>query len=357
MNDRLTTEIERIRSNPSIPSLDEAAVKQGVIMRILNALGWDTFDIEEVKPEHSVGSRKVDYALRINGRNKVFLEAKRPNEDLGNPAPQLQLLDYSFREGVPLAVLTNGLHWWFYLPLREGSWEERRFYNNDIAKDDITDTVNRLTDFLSRDNVSSGEAIKNAESHLTLLRSEREIDETLPKAWAQLISDPDKMLVELLDDKVEELCGRWAGPERTKRFLTGWTKTIQVRSIPTASLIPSTSPVSRRDAEHPRKRKKTSPVTFTFRDKKVQVKAWWEVLTKLAEVIYENHRHEFSDKVRGLSGWYSSEYTSLRIAPKPVGNSGWYVYTNISGNNTKSKCYELVAKFGYPPDALQIETT
>ena len=114
MKTRLKEVIERVRSDKTIPALDEANVKQGVILRILNALGWDTFDIEEVRPEHSVGSRRVDYVLRPDGRNKVFLEAKRPNEDLSNHAPQL--LDYSFREGVSLAVLTNGLTGGFICP-------------------------------------------------------------------------------------------------------------------------------------------------------------------------------------------------------------------------------------------------
>ena len=77
MKGHLTAEIERVRSDKSIPALDEASVKQGVILRILNALGWDTFDIEEVKPEHSVGGRRVDYALRPDGAYKVFLDTKR----------------------------------------------------------------------------------------------------------------------------------------------------------------------------------------------------------------------------------------------------------------------------------------
>ena len=77
MNNRLTAEIERIRSDKAIPKLDEAAIKQGVILRILNILGWDTFDVEEVKPEHSVGSRRVDYVLRPDGAYKVFLDTKR----------------------------------------------------------------------------------------------------------------------------------------------------------------------------------------------------------------------------------------------------------------------------------------
>ena len=36
---------------------------------------------------------------------------------------QEQLLGYAFREGVPLAALTDGLIWWLYLPTAAGSWE------------------------------------------------------------------------------------------------------------------------------------------------------------------------------------------------------------------------------------------
>lgn len=57
-------------------SFDESATKQAVILRILKALGWDLFNIDEVYPEYSVGGKKVNYALRYNGRNKAFIEEK-----------------------------------------------------------------------------------------------------------------------------------------------------------------------------------------------------------------------------------------------------------------------------------------
>jgi predicted type IV restriction endonuclease len=67
--------IREIKSDSRV-SYDEAAVKQAIIMRILAALGWNPFNINEVKPEYSVAGRRVDYSLRIYDANKVFLEVK-----------------------------------------------------------------------------------------------------------------------------------------------------------------------------------------------------------------------------------------------------------------------------------------
>jgi len=58
-------------------SYDETATKQALVLRILKSLGWDPFNIDEVYPGYSVGSKRVDYALKFNGRNKVFIEVKK----------------------------------------------------------------------------------------------------------------------------------------------------------------------------------------------------------------------------------------------------------------------------------------
>ena len=79
------------------------------MLRLLSLAGWDTFDISQVVPEYTVGTRRVDYALRPGSPNTVFIEVKRPGENLERH--QQQLLEYCFQEGVKLAVLTNGRTW------------------------------------------------------------------------------------------------------------------------------------------------------------------------------------------------------------------------------------------------------
>ena len=354
MMDRLTAEIERVRSDKTISALDEANVKQGVILPVLNALGWNPFNTNEVRPEYPVSGGNVDYSLRLLGTNKVFLEAKRPREDLNTH--QEQLLNYSFKHGVSLAALTNGLDWWFYLPLREGSWEERRFCTIDLRNRELSQVVTLLARFLSRSNVGSGEAIKHAKLHLAILQKGKKIEEALPKAWERLITGLDESLAKLLNEKVKEICGWEAGREQIERFLGTLPKRVSTTSIAIPSSISSQRPTSSPRHQRTDTVKKTSPLSFIFRGQKFEVKSWRRLLTTLAEDIYKRHPSEFGDKVRGLGGMYADGDTMPSITPAPIGDSGWSVYTNISGKSTEAKCHELLVVFGYSKEDLEIET-
>lgn len=106
MKEKIIESIESIRKWPNILYLDEQSTKQGIILKLLFILGWDFFNTEEVKPEYTVGNNRVDYSLRNGEDNKIFIEVKRTREELDTH--QSQLLNYSFQEGVPLSILTNG---------------------------------------------------------------------------------------------------------------------------------------------------------------------------------------------------------------------------------------------------------
>jgi predicted type IV restriction endonuclease len=214
---RIKTLIQDIRSNERITTFDEATTKQAIILRLLSELGWHIFNTEEVKPEYSVSNKRVDYALRINNTNKVFLEIKKVTEDIERH--QNQLLDYSFQEGVKLAILTNGISWWFYLPLNEGSWDQRKYFAIDILQQDPEDTAKRFIDFLSKDNVATEGAIKLAESLLKGRVKEIEIQKNLPKAWNKIISQPDELLIELINETLEKICGYKAESEQVIKFI------------------------------------------------------------------------------------------------------------------------------------------
>ena len=202
MDTKIYNLILDVSANEQIASFDEATTKQAIILRILSELGWNIFNTNEVKPEYSVGGRRVDYSLRLNDVNKVFLEVKKVNEDLENH--QQQLLDYSFQEGIRLAVLTNGISWWFYLPLNEGNWEQRKFFAIDIMQQQPEDTSKRFVEFLSRDNVRSEFAVKVAETLLKGRVKETEIRQNLPKAWNKILSGPHELLVELINETLEK---------------------------------------------------------------------------------------------------------------------------------------------------------
>jgi predicted type IV restriction endonuclease len=205
MREQIIRFLNEIRSNAAkIAAYDEAATKQGLILRLLSLLGWNTFDTDEVRPEYSVEGKHVDYSLAINNTNEVFVEVKRPSQELENH--EKQLLDYSFHQGVDLAVLTNGLIYWFYLPTAKGAWTKRKFYTIDILAQDPSEVASKFTDVLAKDKVSSGSSIKECRRIYESKLKKTIILETLPEAWNKILGEANSLLADLLSETTERLC-------------------------------------------------------------------------------------------------------------------------------------------------------
>jgi hypothetical protein len=206
MRELLIQFLQKIKPNDTLTSLGETATKSGIIEPILRILGWDTtIFANEVTLEYVVEDGRIDYCLHSNKTNLVFLEAKRPSEDIEKH--EGQLLGYAFHHGVKLAILSNGITWSFYLPLSEGDWQNRRFYTIDILEQDSSEAASRLIDFLSKSNVISGESTKNGEQLLASKRRQEIIDDTIPEAWNRIVSEPDSLLIEILADLTSKICG------------------------------------------------------------------------------------------------------------------------------------------------------
>jgi predicted type IV restriction endonuclease len=139
IKEKLLSFIEQMQLKKIRYSIDEATTKQTIILPILSILGWDTTNSEEVEPEHSLDNARVDYLLSSND-TEVFIEVKRPSENLYSH--EEQLIYYSHKGGAELAVLTNGIKWWFYHPLMKGHWKGRKIGSLDISwgKMDLMDT-------------------------------------------------------------------------------------------------------------------------------------------------------------------------------------------------------------------------
>ncbi len=218
MAETIAEAVEQIKSNMSLRSLDESATKQAVVLRLLSLAVWNPFDLTAVVPEYTVGNRRVDFALRPGSTNAVFIEVKRPGENLENH--QQQLLEYCFQEGVKLAALTNGRTWWLYLPLQPGNWEQRRFLTIDLESQEPNIVEQRFMEYLSQERVFSGRAASGAED---LVQSQQRAEITrkaIVEAWNQIVDTPDKILVDLISETTERICGFKPQPESVKQFLS-----------------------------------------------------------------------------------------------------------------------------------------
>jgi predicted type IV restriction endonuclease len=109
---------------------NEAAISQGIVLRILSELSWPAYDTTVVWPEYALQGRRVDFALcHPPGKPIVFIEVKQVGQ--GTDAER-QLFEYAFHLGVPLAILTTGQEWQFFLPAERGDYGERRVYKLDL---------------------------------------------------------------------------------------------------------------------------------------------------------------------------------------------------------------------------------
>ena len=96
--------------------IGEQNTKAALIEPLLEVLGWDIRDWDEVHREYrskSVDS-PVDYALKIMRTPRLFLEAKGLDEDLADRKWVAQVLGYATVAGVEWCVLTDGDEWRFY---------------------------------------------------------------------------------------------------------------------------------------------------------------------------------------------------------------------------------------------------
>jgi len=90
-----------------IKAYHEAKTKQGFIQPLFHSLGWDFYDVGEVSPEESASKGRVDYAFKIGGVSRFYLETKHLKADLNNTDYIKQAVTYAYNKGVTWAGLTS----------------------------------------------------------------------------------------------------------------------------------------------------------------------------------------------------------------------------------------------------------
>ena len=223
--------------------VNEAAVSQGIVMRLLHALSWSIYDTDIVAPEFTVEGKRVDFALCHPTTHKplVFIEVKRVGQSAG---AEKQLFEYAFVLGVPLAILTDGQEWHIFLPGEQGHYQERRVYKLDLLNRPPTESAMRLTRYLEYTAVYTGKALEAAKKDYHNVTRAREIRANLPIAFARLIEEQDEGLIELIADRVENLCGYRPKPDTVTEFLAAGVPTnikAIIKPQPTRKSTPQTS--------------------------------------------------------------------------------------------------------------------
>ncbi len=104
----LIEKFEREKAAGRLSDYNESETKAGFIEPLLQALGWDTRDRNEVGFETKVSAGRVDYSLKVYGTPRIYVEAKPFRADLTKRDIVAQAITYGYNtRAVNWVLLTD----------------------------------------------------------------------------------------------------------------------------------------------------------------------------------------------------------------------------------------------------------
>lgn len=201
---KLIQAIEKIRQR--IPafrrhSLKETPTRTIVIDPLLEALGWDVRDPDEVQLEYpTVDGKFVDYALKLNKKAVLLVEAKALDDPLADVKAITQVVGYSANDGIVWCILTNGLKWRVYRSVEKCAAPDKLMFEVSIDPDENEGmTIQQIANQMWR--FSSEEMAKGT---LDSLGEQTFTDCKVRKALQTLIAAPPRPLLNLLRKNVDD---------------------------------------------------------------------------------------------------------------------------------------------------------
>ena len=250
--------IEKARGRIQSGSLkNEQQVILAIIMPVLRDLGWDTTEPEQVFPEFTIGTGRVDYALLgANGTPLVLIEAKAHHRIRESSIDQL--FRYAYGAGAGIIVLTDGQEWQLYLAQKTGVVAgDRLFCHLDLSNTPTETCEKALYRYLSRDNVLEHKAFRYAnvdfDEHVQAKEKERQekqerdkLRASLPKIWEELKQDQTSPLYELMSRAIEE-----AGVKKYPEIISEFISRLGQGQMPPTSESPPQRPPATYVSEQP----------------------------------------------------------------------------------------------------------
>jgi hypothetical protein len=207
---------------------NEQAISQGIVLRVLQELGWDIYDTTSVWPEFQTGEGRADFALcHPPSKPAEFIEVKAPGKAEDGVR---QALEYAFHTGVPFIVLTDGKTWSFYLPAEQGSYEDRRVYKLDLFERPPSEAAETLRRYLAHERVESGQALETARKEYRSRNRRTQACAAIPEAWRELVEKGNEDLVDMLASAVESKAGVRPDDNDVAEFLAGLGRSVIVET-------------------------------------------------------------------------------------------------------------------------------
>jgi predicted type IV restriction endonuclease len=178
--------------------LGEENTKASLIEPVLEALGWDIRDPDEVHREFKpkTQDRPVDYCLTLLRKPRLLVEAKGLGEALTDRKWIGQILGYAAVAGVEWCILTDGNEYRFYNATVALDAEDKLFYHVKLSEDDEEKAACDLS-LISRGNME--------ENILAVIWTAHYVDRRVKQALQGMFEGRDKGLIRLIRRKEPKL--------------------------------------------------------------------------------------------------------------------------------------------------------
>lgn len=185
-------------------ALGEQNTKASLIEPILEALGWDIRDPDEVHREFKPTPRDcpVDYALKLLRKPRLFVEAKGLGEALSDRKWIAQVLGYATVAGVEWCLLTDGNEYRFYNATAPVDAEEKLFCLIKLSEVPAAEAVKTLG-LISRGNME--------ENLLDVLWNAHFVDRHVKRALQEMFATADRGLIRLIRRRASKLSPKEIG--------------------------------------------------------------------------------------------------------------------------------------------------
>lgn len=208
----LVTKFNALVSN-DLNRYSEEETKQGFIVPLFTALGWDMQEKLEVSLEERISGDRVDFGFYVNNRPQFYVEAKSFKADLNDEKFARQAIKYSWNKGVTWAVLTD----FKTIKVFNADFQSDKLFHSlffEISCDEYIDKFEQLwllskeaflNGDLNRKAQESGKAIKRVSVTESLYKDLTECRKILTEAikfWNENVSEHD------IDEGVQKLLNR-----------------------------------------------------------------------------------------------------------------------------------------------------
>lgn len=337
---------------------NEEHVRFSIVARILQKLGWDIWNPQEVNPEFygtpNEDKTRIDMALGPDLRHpSVFIEVKSVGKiDATLSEVERQLRDYNRDLTAIFSIITDGQKWRFYSSRTGGEFSEKCFKVIDLLKDDLSTVENSLKIFLAKSEIMNGNAEKNANNYLQLNQKQRAIEKVYSLALDMINKPPFPSLPQALVELVA-LEGYTITSEEAKDFIVKWH--------PPTTDFPRT-----RDSTNDRGPLFPPPPVgrkMKIRGELFEIPHAYDILVETANWLIKNGKLKHSDSPLSI-GSVNNDYLinkepknrdgSEFRASKQLKNGLW-IMTNKSRPQHIEAARRLLEKCGERADALIIE--